>query len=412
MLPTTRPQWSPESALTVTWAASSGRCPQATSAAGGWCHHERALRGGHLGNPRWFRQADGDGGTLPWEQSGWCSTQGYAAAGGPGWPSRSSSASSAASCWPPRPPAGGRERVPALRGGPRVRQHRLRHQTGAGGRPSARGGLGHRARLRRRGQSDLRLRTPDQPQQLRRGRRVGPGRSPFTLVSGQLPDPSKPDQVLASSTLQQDSGVHVGTVIHVPFEAPSQAADYNNPNTGLPDPHGPHLALQVVGIEASEVEFPSGATPVYLLYAGPGFAALGAPAHGVAIPVLRPPAPRCGRHPPVRPTGQPTEPGHGQRRRLERGRNRRHDPGVHPPAGRRVVDPRRARRARRAGGRGPGPGPPERRRERGPSDAGRRRHVRPGALRTRHGTEPGGGPGRRRGRGPDRHCVVPHRAPR
>ena len=100
----------------------------------------------------------------------------------------------------------------------------------------------------------------------------GRGRSPFTLVSGQLPDPSKPDQVLASSTLQQDYGVHVGTVIHVPFEAPSQAADYNNPNTGYVAPHGPRLALQVVGIEASEVEFPSGNTPVYLLYAGPGFA--------------------------------------------------------------------------------------------------------------------------------------------
>jgi hypothetical protein len=61
-------------------------------------------------------------------------------------------------------------------------------------------------------------------------------------------------------------------VIHVPFEAPSQAADYNNPNTGYVDPHGPRLALQVVGIEASEIEFPSGTTPVYLLYAGAGFA--------------------------------------------------------------------------------------------------------------------------------------------
>ena len=99
---------------------------------------------------------------------------------------------------------------------------------------------------------------------------AGRGRAPFTLVSGHLPDPSKPDQVLASSTLQQD-GVHIGTVIHVPFEAPSQAADYNNPNTGLPNPHGPHLALQVVGIEASEAEFPSGTTPVYFLYAGAGF---------------------------------------------------------------------------------------------------------------------------------------------
>ena len=100
----------------------------------------------------------------------------------------------------------------------------------------------------------------------------GRGRSPFTLVSGQLPDPSKPDQVLASATLQQDYGVQVGSVIHIRFEAPSQAADYNNPNTGYIPPHGPRLALQVVGIEATEIEFPSGNTPVYLLYAGPGFA--------------------------------------------------------------------------------------------------------------------------------------------
>ena len=100
----------------------------------------------------------------------------------------------------------------------------------------------------------------------------GRARSPFSLVSGQLPDPSKPDQVLASSTLQQDNGVHVGSVIHVRFEAPSQAAAYNNPNTGYIPPHGPRLALQVVGIEATEIEFPSGNTPVYLLYAGPGFA--------------------------------------------------------------------------------------------------------------------------------------------
>jgi hypothetical protein len=100
----------------------------------------------------------------------------------------------------------------------------------------------------------------------------GRGAAPFTLVSGQLPDPSKPDQVLASSTLQQDDGVHVGSVIHVAFEAPSQAADYNNPDTGYVEPHGPRLALQVVGIEATEIEFPSGGTPVYFLYAGPGFA--------------------------------------------------------------------------------------------------------------------------------------------
>ncbi len=76
------------------------------------------------------------------------------------------------------------------------------------------------------------------------------------------------------------------------------------------------------------------------------------------------------------------------------------------------MDPGRARCAGRTGGRGPGPGPPERRRERGPSDPGGRRHVRAGALRPRHGPEPGGGPGRRRGRRRDRHFVVPHRTPR
>ncbi len=98
------------------------------------------------------------------------------------------------------------------------------------------------------------------------------GRSLFTLVSGRLPDPADPDQILASFTLQQDDGVQVGTVIHVPFEAPSQSADYNNPNTGLPNPKGPRLALRVVGIEASEFEFPSGIAPVYFLYTDRAFA--------------------------------------------------------------------------------------------------------------------------------------------
>ena len=103
---------------------------------------------------------------------------------------------------------------------------------------------------------------------------VGPARGPslFTLVSGRLPDPTDPHQVLASFTMQQDFGVQVGTQIHVPFEAPSQSADYNNPNTGLPNPKGPRLTFLVVGIEASEFEFPSGTTPVYFLYADQAFA--------------------------------------------------------------------------------------------------------------------------------------------
>ena len=164
-------------------------------------------------------------------------------------------------------------RVPTVRGGARVRRRGLRHQTGARARPPPRNRLGHGARPARRGESDLSgMRPSDQRERLRRGGRDRGGPSLSTLVSGHLPDPSQPDQVLASFTLQQDDGVHVGTVIHVPFEAPSEAAAYNNPNTGTPNPHGPRPALQVVGIEASEFEFPSGTTPVYLLYAGPGFA--------------------------------------------------------------------------------------------------------------------------------------------
>src|SRR5208282_3411856 len=80
------------------------------------------------------------------------------------------------------------------------------------------------------------------------------------------------DQALASFTLQQDYGVQIGAVIRVPFEAPSQASAYNNPNTRLPKPEGPIVAFHVVGIEATEFEFPSGTTPVYLLYASQAFA--------------------------------------------------------------------------------------------------------------------------------------------
>lgn len=98
------------------------------------------------------------------------------------------------------------------------------------------------------------------------------GPTPFKLISGHLPDPSVPDQVLASFTLQQDDGVHVGSVVSVPFEAPSEGAAYNNPNVGLPPPTGPEVAFHVVGIEASEFEFPSGSAPVYLLYTDQAFA--------------------------------------------------------------------------------------------------------------------------------------------
>jgi hypothetical protein len=98
------------------------------------------------------------------------------------------------------------------------------------------------------------------------------GRSPFKLVSGHLPDPSDADQVLASVSLEQDDGVQLGTVIHVPFYAPSQASAYNDTPTALLKPKGPTVALRVVGLEVTEDEFPSGGTPTYDLYATQAFA--------------------------------------------------------------------------------------------------------------------------------------------
>jgi ABC-type antimicrobial peptide transport system permease subunit len=92
------------------------------------------------------------------------------------------------------------------------------------------------------------------------------------LESGRMPDQSDPDQVLASFTLEQDDGVHVGTVIRVPFAAPSQrSAVLNNDNPDL-RPAGPTVSLRVVGIEASEIEFPFGNSPSYDLYTTSAFA--------------------------------------------------------------------------------------------------------------------------------------------
>jgi FtsX-like permease family len=94
----------------------------------------------------------------------------------------------------------------------------------------------------------------------------------FKLVSGHLPDPSAPDQVLASFTLQHDDGVHLGTVIDAPFYSPSQLSAYNDATGAPPVPNGPVVAFRVVGFEATEYEFPSGTSPSYDLYTTPAFA--------------------------------------------------------------------------------------------------------------------------------------------
>ncbi len=108
---------------------------------------------------------------------------------------------------------------------------------------------------------------------------VGSGslRRLVNLVSGRMPNPSNPHEVLASFTLQRDNGVHIGTVIRMPLYAPKQQQAVLN-STGLgPTPHGPTVTFTVVGIEASVAEFPSGINPsgaatTYDLYTSQAFA--------------------------------------------------------------------------------------------------------------------------------------------
>jgi hypothetical protein len=100
-------------------------------------------------------------------------------------------------------------------------------------------------------------------------RRIG---SVFKLVSGHLPDPSSPDLVLASFTLEKDAGLHLGSVIRVPFYSASQNSAVFSATGAPPKPRGPTLAFRVVGFEATENEFPSGGTPTYNLYATEAFA--------------------------------------------------------------------------------------------------------------------------------------------
>jgi hypothetical protein len=89
------------------------------------------------------------------------------------------------------------------------------------------------------------------------------------LVSGRMPGPSNPNEVLASFTLQKDSGVRLGTVMRVRFFTAAQEAAQNNATGAPPKPDGPTVAFRVVGLEASETEFPYGGAPNYILYGTP-----------------------------------------------------------------------------------------------------------------------------------------------
>ncbi len=90
------------------------------------------------------------------------------------------------------------------------------------------------------------------------------------LVAGRMPDQSDPYQVLASFSLQQDAGLHIGTVIRVPLYAASQRAAVLG-GVGV-KPGGPTVNLRVVGIEAADGEFPGTGPPNHNVYTTQAFA--------------------------------------------------------------------------------------------------------------------------------------------
>jgi len=107
------------------------------------------------------------------------------------------------------------------------------------------------------------------------------------LVAGRMPDQSSTDEVLASVNLEQDYGVHIGTVIRTRFYVASQEqAVVGGANV---TPAGPTFAFHVVGIETAELEFPAGQAPAYDIYTTQAFArtvgrrAAGAPEYFVRL---------------------------------------------------------------------------------------------------------------------------------
>ncbi len=92
------------------------------------------------------------------------------------------------------------------------------------------------------------------------------------LLSGRMPDQSDPHEALASYTLARDNGVRIGSVIEAPTLSKAQQAELNPgrpPRVGK----GPRLILRVVGIVATENEFPAGSGVRYDLFPSAAFAA-------------------------------------------------------------------------------------------------------------------------------------------
>ena len=99
---------------------------------------------------------------------------------------------------------------------------------------------------------------------------VPPGQLPrmMTLLSGRMPRQSDLGEVLASFTLARDNGVRIGSVLRPQLGTQAELEGAKvKPSPAL------RPALRVVGIVVTEVEFPSGASPHYDLFATTAYAA-------------------------------------------------------------------------------------------------------------------------------------------
>jgi hypothetical protein len=94
------------------------------------------------------------------------------------------------------------------------------------------------------------------------------------LVAGRMPDQSKPNEILASFTMQRDYGIGPGTLIRLPMAGASQWPAIQAAMNGgpLPKPNGPVITARVTGIVVAENEFPSGQGAAYDLYPTQAFA--------------------------------------------------------------------------------------------------------------------------------------------
>jgi hypothetical protein len=90
------------------------------------------------------------------------------------------------------------------------------------------------------------------------------------LLSGRMPDQSRPDEVLASYTLARNTGAQIGSVIQVliPTQAQLQEGRAKVNMAAVP-----RRSLRVVGFVVTENEFPNGQGPRYDLFSTRAFAA-------------------------------------------------------------------------------------------------------------------------------------------